>query len=162
MAVRRLRRPLIRFRTALAVIALLAGCAPVLPPESATPVPPPPWATRADSVELEADCSSGVPRACRTLAVRLFREGDEEGARRAFAAGCVGASGDACWRWGAALLLADRVREDASLARAMFEAGCEGGSMKSCRALYRLLLEPAPLFPDEPLREIRLTSFQRR
>lgn len=147
-----------RFHTALAVVALLAGCAPVLPPESAKPIPAPPWTDPVDSVQLEADCSSGQPQACRKFAVRFFREGDEDSARRVLSGGCLGASGDACWRWGTAFLLSDRVHEDARLARAMFEAGCEGGSMKSCRGLYRVLLEPAPLFPEMPLREIRLSS----
>jgi hypothetical protein len=147
-----------RLHTALAFLTLLAGCTPVLPPESVRPLPAPPWTDPADSVTLEADCSSGQPQACRTLAVRFFREDDEVSARRVLSAGCLGASGDACWRWGTAFLVSDRVHEDSRLARAMFEAGCEGGSMKSCRGLYRTLLEPAPLFPEKPLREIRLSS----
>ena len=151
---------MIRFHAAFAVIALLAGCAPALPLETATRPPPPPWTDPVDSVELDALCSSGTaPVACRKLAVRFFREGDLDGARRALTSGgCNGAAGDACWRWGTAFAVSDRVHPDGGLAKVMFEAGCESGSMKACRSLYHSLLEPVPLFPDAPLREIRLSS----
>lgn len=142
----------------LAALALLAGCAPALPLETATRPAPPPWTDPVDSVELEALCASGTPVACRKLAVRFFREGDEDSARHTLSGGCLGASGDACWRWGTAFTVSDRVHEDARLARLMFEAGCEGGSMKACRGLYRTLLAPVPLFPEPPLSEIRLSS----
>lgn len=152
---------MIRFHTTLAAaVVLLAGCAPVLPPETATRPLPPPWTDPVDSVELDALCASGnAPVACRKLAVRFFREGDLDGARRALSGGgCNGAASDACWRWGAAFTVSDRVFGDTHLAKVMFEAGCESGSMKACRSLYHSLLEPMPLFPEPPLREVRLSS----
>jgi len=93
--------------------------------------------------------------------VRFFENGDELSARDALSRGCMGASGDACWRWGVAFVRNDRVFADAALAKTLFEAGCEGGSMRACRGLYATLLEPVPLVPDAPLREIRLTSSRR-
>lgn len=146
----------------LAATALLAGCAAALPPEGVRGSEPLPWAdATTDSVLLDAACDSGTAQACRKLAVRFFENGDETNARRALSRGCMGASGDACWRWGAAFVRSDRVYVDTGVARGLFEAGCEGGSMRACRGLYTMLLEPAPLFPEKPLREIRLSSTRR-
>lgn len=151
-----------RFLAVLAAVAVLAGCAAALPPEGVRGSEPPPWAdATTDSVVLDAACDAGTAQACRKLAVRFFENGDETNARRAMSRGCQGASGDACWRWGAAFVRSERVYADAALARSLFEAGCEGGSMRACRGLYTTLLAPPPLVPELPLHEIRLSSTRR-
>lgn len=130
-----------------AVAAALAGCAATLPPETAKPVPAPPWIDlEIDSVALDAQCRSGLsPVSCRQLAVRFFQAGDEESGRRTLADGCAGGGSDGCWRWGVAFLRAERVSQDARLARALFESGCESGSLQACRGLFGMLVEPEPM-----------------
>lgn len=141
----------------------IAGCERPLPPEASRPLEAPPWADVAtDSVLLDAACDAGTPQACRKLAVRFFQAGDEPLARLALTRGCRGASGEACWRWGAAFLRSDGVLEDRRLARTFFEAGCEGGAVNACRGLYAMLLDRKPYLPERPLREVRLTSSSRR
>ena len=131
----------------LVVAAALSGCVAALPPETAKPLPAPPWTDLGiDSVALDAQCRSGLsPVSCRQLAVRFFRAGDAESGRRTLSDGCAGGASDGCWRWGVAFLRAERVDEDAHLARTLFETGCDAGSLQACRSLFGMLLEPSPL-----------------